>query len=70
MSQARTARRWPRTLALLGVVTLLDLGSPEAASAQQREFSPVLTKRVSALTTTEPENAARLIRLWIGEDHR
>jgi flagellar M-ring protein FliF len=31
---------------------------------------PVLTKRVSALTTTEPEHAARLIRMWIGEDQR
>jgi flagellar M-ring protein FliF len=31
---------------------------------------PVLTKRVSALTTTEPEHAARLIRMWISEDQR
>jgi flagellar M-ring protein FliF len=38
-------------------------------SGEHRKL-PVLTKRVSALTTTEPENAARLIRLWIGEDHR
>lgn len=31
---------------------------------------PVLTKRVSALTEREPENAARLIRTWLTEDER
>ena len=31
---------------------------------------PVLTKRVTALTQREPENAARLLRTWLTEDDR
>jgi flagellar M-ring protein FliF len=31
---------------------------------------PVLTKRISALTQREPENAARLLRTWLTEDER
>jgi flagellar M-ring protein FliF len=31
---------------------------------------PVLTKRVSALTQREPENAARLLRTWLTEDEK
>jgi flagellar biosynthesis/type III secretory pathway M-ring protein FliF/YscJ len=30
----------------------------------------VLTRRVSALSTKEPENIARLLRTWMNEDHR
>jgi flagellar M-ring protein FliF len=45
-----------------------DIEAQLAAAAVEKRKLPVLTKHVSQLTTTEPEHAARLIRMWIAED--
>jgi flagellar M-ring protein FliF len=50
--------------------TIAELEAQLDEKGAENRKLPVLTKRVSALTTSEPENAARLIRMWIGEDHR
>ena len=31
---------------------------------------PVLTRRIGALATKEPENAARLLRMWLSQETR
>ena len=44
----------------------------EAAAAEGAEGRrlPVLTKRVTAISDSEPENVAKLLRGWIAEGER
>ena len=60
------AGQLPRTIA--DIEAQLDASIAER-SAEHRKL-PVLTRRLTALTTSEPEHAARLIRMWIAEDDK
>jgi len=64
------AGQFPRAISELesDVETPLDGGAAQQSPGNKK--LPVLTKRLSALTTTEPEHAARLIRMWIAEDEK
>jgi flagellar M-ring protein FliF len=60
----------PRTVADLEGEIEAQLDAAAAEKAGERRKLPVLTRRVSTLTQKEPEHAARLIRMWMGEDPR
>ena len=60
------AGQLPRTIA--DIEAQIDASIAER-SAEHRKL-PVLTRRLTALTTSEPEHAARLIRMWIAEDDK
>ncbi len=47
-----------------------QIDAAAAAKMGESRRLPVLTRRVSALSTKEPENIARLLRTWMNEDHR
>jgi flagellar M-ring protein FliF len=47
-----------------------EMDAQLAAAGGGVKRMPVLTKRVTALTQREPENAARLLRTWLTEDDR
>lgn len=57
-----------RTVADLESDLEAQLDAVTAAKSAERLKLPVLTRRLSAMTTKEPEHAARLIRMWIAED--
>jgi flagellar M-ring protein FliF len=58
----------PKTVAdLEGEIEAQLDAAVEEKTAGQRKL-PVLARRVSTLTTHEPEHAARLLRMWMTED--
>ncbi len=64
------AGQLPRTIADLegDIEAQLDAESKNHTAAHRK--LPVLTRRLGALTSSEPEHAARLIRMWIAEDDK
>jgi flagellar M-ring protein FliF len=60
----------PRSVADLESDIEAQLDAAIAEKSAERLKLPVLTRRLSALTTSEPEHAARLIRMWIAEDSK
>jgi flagellar M-ring protein FliF len=47
-----------------------QIDAAAAAKMGESRRLPVLTRRVTALSTKEPENIARLLRTWMNEEHR
>jgi flagellar M-ring protein FliF len=60
------AGQLPRTIADIEAQIDASIAEPSAEKLKL----PVLTRRLSTLTTTEPEHAARLLRMWIAEDQK
>jgi flagellar biosynthesis/type III secretory pathway M-ring protein FliF/YscJ len=58
----------PRTVEDLEGEIEAQLDAAVAERAAEHRKLPVLAKRLTALTTREPEHAARLIRMWMTED--
>jgi flagellar biosynthesis/type III secretory pathway M-ring protein FliF/YscJ len=59
----------PRTVADLESELEARLDAAAAQGAEGRRL-PVLTKRVTAISDSEPENVAKLLRGWIAESER
>jgi flagellar M-ring protein FliF len=63
------AARGPRTVAELESEIDAQLDALTAQYAEERKL-PVLTRRVSAVTVSEPESVAKLLRSWIQDPDR
>jgi flagellar M-ring protein FliF len=66
---AMPSARGPRTVAQLESEIDAQLDALTAQYAEERKL-PVLTRRVSAVTVSEPESVAKLLRSWIQDPDR
>jgi flagellar M-ring protein FliF len=60
----------PRTVQDLEGEIEAQLDAAVAAKSAENRKLPVLSRRISQLTSKEPEHAARLIRMWMTENSR
>jgi flagellar biosynthesis/type III secretory pathway M-ring protein FliF/YscJ len=58
----------PRTIQDLEGEIEAQLDAELAGKSAEHRKLPVLSRRLSAMTTREPEHAARLLRMWMAED--
>ena len=65
--QASLPQQLPRTVQDLEGEIEAQLDAAVAEKAGTRKL-PVLSRRLSTLSAKEPEHAARLQRMWMGED--
>jgi flagellar M-ring protein FliF len=60
----------PRTVRDLEGEIEAQLDAAVAEKSSENVKLPVLTRRLGALATKEPENAARLLRMWLSQENR
>ena len=60
----------PRTVRDLEGEIEAQLDAAVAEKSAETVKLPVLTRRLGALAAKEPENAARLLRMWLSQENR